>query len=1169
MKRFLDFFLKQSIALNITFIALVLFGVGIASRFVPVDQFPNFSLGKFTIRTAYPGASAENVERLVTERIEDSIRDMEGLDYVRSTSLNGMSEVIVQMADDVEYMKLYDEMRIRVLGAQNLLPSINGEPLSPKFFINDVDEWAPVLQINLLHTQESDQLDKRSLVLLTKELRTRLEQIEGVKKVQILGVENQQLDIALLPDKLELYGITFEQVTHALRQSGQLLPGGNVQSANGELSVILDDIAYTKEDVAAVVVRSDSNGSHVRVADLMDWEHSTFTNIFGGFISNYNGQDSTVCKVLKESTANAASVKERCIPIVEDFIKAHKNDHITYSINLDSTLIISDSIDVLKTSLFAACILVVLALFWFLTKASSRVMYIGTGIGVLCGIIAALVPSTLVKAFAIGAFAVYIFYYSRAAVLTITGIVFSFIGSLIVFYIMGYSINEITLLGFVLTIGIIVDDAIIVLENIRRHREKGKHIREATIDGTAEVFWPVCSATMTTLAAFLPMLLMSGAIGQFFSLVPIAVSIALAISLLECLIFMPLHVVDLSRLLGEEEIHEHDEADFKERPGMIGRLHAIYEKALLWNLAHPFKCILGIVIAFFIAIGLVVISTPRVAKDLDITPPMRIKFFPSDTSQLWVHLRMPKGSSLEQTDLCARDVAKTMMARGETVIGNITCVSGLTIDSSYNSVPGNQFSFIIVELASKSIRTFDNPHHLIEDMRKEFEGKYDGTGIQIKIEPKKDGPPIGAPVNVRISGINDKAVELLANDLLAWMKSESKEGGALDGAIDLQHNRELHKERLRFEFDNNKLANFSLTPLQAQNHLAAIFDGAYVGELRRGDEDVPIRVRMSPHASQSISDILNLPITNDNNQRIVRFDDIGSLAVESSPVSLVRTNFERSITITGNLKEGAIYSTHVIQEWYDQHQEQYAGANIAFSGEAESTTRSYATLTLSFGIAIFLIYGILASQFQSYVQPIIIMSNIAFSFIGVVFVMSLFGISANILGPDIIRPERAWFTFQCFMAVIGLAGLVINDAIVLIDFINQRRAEGMELMDALVTAGHQRMRPILMTTITTITGLMPMAIGMPEFSVRWSPFATAFIAGIAVSTTMTLLMIPVFYLLAERLQVLLVELTERYRIWKKNRMAKYAPASTPIAQTNVEPEVSTSTTDGDINQEEN
>ena len=332
--------------------------------------------------------------------------------------------------------------------------------------------------------------------------------------------------------------------------------------------------------------------------------------------------------------------------------------------------------------------------------------------------------------------------------------------------------------------------------------------------------------------------MMSGTTGQFFSLVPIAVSFALFISLIECLILLPLHVVDLSRLLGDEPLPDHDATDFTAKPGMLGKLHRLYDRILQWNLNHRLLCVMGIGLAFVMAIVLMGISNPDVAKKLGINPPLRIMFFPSDSSTMWVHLRMPANSGLEQTDAEARRIAKFLLNKGDSIVDNVTCVSGLTIDAAYNSVPGKNFSFIIVELASRAKRSFDNANTQIDDLRIELEERYQGTSVGLQVEAKKDGPPTGAPVSIRVSGINEDSTARLADDLLAWMQSEAKKDGKFEGIIDLQHNRELFQDRYRFHFDDQALANFRMSPVQAQQHVATLFDGAYVGDLRRIDDDI-------------------------------------------------------------------------------------------------------------------------------------------------------------------------------------------------------------------------------------------------------------------------------------------------------------------------------------------
>lgn len=1128
----LRFGIRQSVPINIFYMALLLFGVFVAIPKVPIDRYPNISMGEVSINTSYPGAPVHDVERLVTERIEESLRDMQGIEYIRSTSLNEHSEVLIKFIDDLDYDALYDELRLRIMGVQNALPVINGDPLQPQFRMTEVDEWLPVIQVNLMY-RDGLEGSKRSLLLIGKDLRARLETVEHIKEVRLLGEDLEQFNLSLDPVKLERYGILMTEVITKLNDSGRLVPGGSLRSNNGERFILLDDIAKKPEQLYELVIRQEGSGGGVRLSDLIDWKHTGIQRMRSGIISNINGKDSISCKVLKLPMGNADTVKQAIVSEVESFLADLGDEKITYNLSLDSTVMIKDSLGVLQQSLYAACILVVLALFWFLTHASSQVMWMGTLLGVLTGIVFILVPMFQVKMLVLAAFMLYVFGASRAAILTVAGIVFSFIGSLIVFYLMGISLNEITLLGFVLTVGIIVDDAIVVLENIRRHRELGLPMSEAAIKGTSEVFWPVVSATLTTMAAFLPMLLMTGSTGEFFSLVPIAVSIALSISLIECLLILPLHAVELQKLLGSEKVEPHEEDHYQSflvRKGFLGVLHRTYDRFLKNCLKRPIVACSIIALLFLTSVGLLAISIPENAMALGIRPPLKLEFFPDDPSQCWITLRMPEGSSLQRTNEKAREISKYIVNQGPGYIRCVSSQSGMSLDMGFKPVRGNNFAFLQVELANAEQKEYDDGIVYIQKLRKQLEDKFEANGLQLNVQAMQGGPPTGSPVNVRIFGMNEEYVERLAIDLFDWMQRESVQGGILEGVIDLSHNREQKIQQYKFIVDDLEANRLGLSTLQVQQHVSTLFEGAYVGDYRRSDKDIPIKVMMSPGFHDSPDRMLSYPILRHGPGNEVKFSDLGKIEFQEQPDRLMRRDFVRTIVINGGLHESALYSPAPIKKWFKEHSKDYPGVSIDFGGEEESTRRSYQSLIMAFLLAIFLIYGILASQFKSYMQPVIIMSNIVFALIGVVIVMSAFGVMAQILGPNVVRPERAWFTVQCFMAVVGLSGLVVNDAIVLIDFINQRRSQGLPLQEALLMAGHQRMRPILMTTITTIAGLLPMSIGLPEFNMTWSPFATAFVAGLTVSTSMTLLIIPVLYELVDNFTVFSVK--QSHKVFK-------------------------------------
>ncbi len=608
---------------------MIIFSATIALPNLPVEQFPNFTFGEVQISTMYPGATPNEVERLVTEEIEDSLRGMEDLDYVKSTSQADRSTVNIKFVDDTDYASLYDEVRFRVMGIQNRLPVQNGEPLTPMFSEADVDEWLPVIQVNLISDSSQEPLSKRTLLLMAKELRLRLEQIDKVKKVLLIGDNFQQYQVALDPDKLEEHRITLEQAASAMRFSGQAPPAGTIDTSNGENLIRIDKRYRDSRDILSVVVRQDGDGNYLTIGDLVIDEETGIRDLQGNLINSINGSDTAACKVLKLKSGNAFKIKDDVIHTVEDFMKNYEQYPVKIVYTLDTTNKIKDGLGVLSESLVISIIFVTYLLFLFLAKRSTQLTIIGSLLALAATIVAGVTDSTLLQAIAIGILGFFVMFTCRAAVLTISGIVFSFLGSLLIFYLTGQSINELTLLGFVLVSGIVVDDAIVVIENIQRHREMGKKLKDAVIDGTSEVFWPVLSATLTTCAAFLPLLLMTGSVGDFFSLVPIAVCVALAISIVECLILLPLHIIDLENLLGQDETPEqHKEEtleDFLHKEGLLGKISRLYHRGLTWTLRHPVISIGCSVALFCLAIFIIIIPV------FGFSPILKVKFFPDNT----------------------------------------------------------------------------------------------------------------------------------------------------------------------------------------------------------------------------------------------------------------------------------------------------------------------------------------------------------------------------------------------------------------------------------------------------------------------------------------------------------------------------------------------------------
>lgn len=1074
MRGLIRFGLRQSVLMNLVFIGVVVFAAAWAVPRLPVDRYPNFAFGEATVTVRWPGAAPAELERLVAKRLEDAIRGMDDLEFVRSECISGQALVSVKFVDDSDYERLWDELRMRILAVQNQLPAVDGKPLAPVFAKVETDQWLPALQINLVPADRARPLPQRQLALLAKELQTRLERLDGVKRVELFGDRPQQATVALDPALLARHGASFDQVAARLAQAGASEPAGRLALAEGDHLLRADLRFRSLDEVLAVPVRSEGDGRMLRVGDLADPAATRIEAMSGTVVVSVDGLDTVACKVAKDARADARVVKSAVEAEVGLFLAAHPGVPVRAVTSLDSTVAIDDSVGVLQWNLLQGAALVVGIL--------------GAALGL------------------------------RAAAITLSGMALSFLGCLAWFWATGASVNELSLLGFVIVVGILVDDAVVVLDNITRLREEGVPLERALVEGPAEVAWPVISSVATTVAAFLPLLLMSGVVGEFFALIPIAVAVALTISVAEALLMLPLHVRDTDRLLGPPRLHARsgDDLGYLLVRGPLGWMARTYDWLLVRCLRRPLLALAGTGLLILLAVGVLVESA--LAPRLGLPPLVRLEFFPSDPAVALVLVEAPEGTALERTDAIARAISTDLAALGEGEVATATALAGLRVDSTYRPEWGSRYAMIQVELAGRAKRTHADPAAWIRAQDARLRAAWAPQGVSLRMEAQQGGPPTGRPINVRVSGLDDQQVRRAAAGLLSWMRAEARAGGALPGAIELAADLDRDEPVLRLLPDRERCARLGVGEAEAVRLAAAVAEGAWGGDLRRSDDDIPVRVKLAGNDPEVLA---GAPLRALPDGSFVHWRDLGGSERLREPVALVRRDFLRTVTITGGLAADAPVNAFSALAAIDGHWRtmavQHPGVSIAFGGEAESTGRSYASLAMAFLVSLFAIYAILAMQFNSYSQPLLIMSTILFAFTGVALSMGAFGAVATLLGPAVLRPERALFTVNTFIAIVALTGMVVNNAIVLIDFINQRRAGG-ELREVLRRCGHLRMRAILLTTLTTCAGMLPTAIGIPEFNLTWSPMAMAFVTGMGLSTALCLVVVPVLYEVLEGLR---------------------------------------------------
>ncbi len=1048
MRGVVAFSLKQRVFYNLMFVVLMV--VGFITLFaLPAERYPNFGFGEVIISTIYPGASPVEVESLVTRKIEEALERVDDVEWINATSFSGRSNIRLKFVDDSDYDALFDEVRFEVLNILGELP----EGVDPPSLLNaKVQDWLPVLTLSL-----AGEHGNRALALMADEIKIRLLKIPGIKQVDVTGEQTQEFHVELDPARLRLYGVTFDQVAAALGSTNHIIPAGKYTNDSGEFLVKLDERFRSLEQVQQTVVRRDADGSLLRLQALASHIGLGYRDPI--VIASVNGKPSIGLKVLKSDAGNAMRIRDQVLAVADEFRPGLAAQGVELALTQDSTVYIKDGLSTLGMNMLAGIVLVSLIIWYFM--------------GV------------------------------RNAGLVTIGIPFSFMITMLIMYLTGNSLNEITLFSFVLVTGIVVDDAIVVTENIYRHVQEGSPLREAIIGGTAEVAVPVISATMTTVAAFLPMLIMTGYVGDFFALVPKAVTFAILASLVECLLILPIHYFDFGpRPQQTISLMEGDNA--------LMRLARRFADWLLRRTLRYRLFSVSVVLGLFFA-SMVVMALSFSGK----VPLIRIQFFPDDYKIYYVDIFGPSSTPIEEVDARVKRIAQSVMEDGPGMVSAATGYAGFYFNEDYEPVYGNNYGSVMVTLPALEDQTFDDPLAHLERMRGKLAPLYETDGYRLSIHAQKDGPPSGKDINVRVVGANVESVSRLAQALLGYMRENSDIGPNL---IDLKDDRGEPKRVFRFLVNQPRVAEYGLDNGRVAQLAASVLDGRYVGKYRHVDEEIDLKLAIDPAGLESPEQALYIPLVEDAG-RPVYLADLVDVRTYSEAGEIKRYQGQRAISLKADIREGAPTSTpavvNTVKTYYETIRQDYPGATVTFGGEHEDTQRSFESLGYAFIIAVLVMYVILATQFQSYLQPLIILSAIVFALIGVVFGKLV---------------TQSLFTINSFIAVVGVAGVVVNDALVLIDFINKRHRGGKSRQEAILEGVHVRLRPILLTTLTTTLGLLPMAIGFPSYSLIWGTMASTFVTGLAAATTLTLFIIPVLWDLLLGLQGRLQRRRERSRM---------------------------------------
>jgi multidrug efflux pump subunit AcrB len=1075
MKSVVQFSIKQTVLLNVVFVILVV--AGAFSIFTtPLENMPVVDMGNVFIHTVYYGASANDVEQLVTAEIEEALDGLEDVEYIKSDSYRNFSSVDVKFIDDSDYRARYDELRFRVLNIKNELPPDADEST---FMYLDTNAWLPVIIVNI-----TGDLSQRSLERYAEELRTALLTIPDVREAKVEGEYDTEFHVSLDPEKLRRFGITFQQVVNAIRSANTKIPTGRFRTREWEYMLDAGDRLNSQEEVLKTVVRRDGDGNFVRVRNLVT--SARLSHRDPSVIPSVNGLSTVRLPVTKEEKGNAVEISEAVKKVAREFEAKHARDGIQVIFTNDSTIEINDSINTLGGNLLLGMGLVTI------------VLWITLGF--------------------------------RNAMLTAIGIPFAFLCSVLMMRLTGVSLNNISLFAFVLVTGIMVDDAVIIVENIYRHFQMGKSRKTAVIDGTAEVMLPVIASALTTVLAFIPMLMMTGSTGDFFAYIPKTVTYALLASLIEALFILPIHFLDWGPRDGSQVKHKPPQHDAEDtfshlEAGLFSPFWNVYRWAVEKILDHKIITFTALTIILIASIGILVLSASG------LLPLIKVEFFPGNYFRYHVTITTPVGTAIEQTDAIVRNLSGYIMSLGTAQAHSTSGSAGYYEDEDYARHDGSHFGQIVVTLPEDKLRDFpENPSNdpqlhldyirrkLADFVRQEYPA---GDLVPfVRVFKESDGPPTGKAVNIRVTGIILVDAVNASNRLRTFMQQNPE----LTDLVDLADNRPNFHKTFKFVPKQEAVFEFGLNPATVTQMVAGALNGQYVGKFRTIDEEVDLMVRIARTSDRGNIrgtglaeplDILSIPVVEDSTAPILLRDLIEVKPVNEPDVTS-RYKGKPTVTLTADITSGSRLSPARVQvlvnNFVKSEADEFSGITLAYGGEFETTSKSYASLTMAFFIALLAIYMVLATQFKDYFQPLMIISSVPMALIGVVFGLLI---------------TRTTFTLGSFLAIIGLTGLAVNDSLLLIDFMNVRLRQGKHLRRAIIESCAARMRPVLITTITTTLGLLPMAIGIPNKSISWAPMATAFVSGLISATVLTLLITPVNYEAFEQLKAFLRKIFNR------------------------------------------
>lgn len=1026
MNRLFEFFINRWRITILLVIASTIFGAfSLAS--LPLESDPEVEIPYASVTVVYPGASPSDMEKLVTRKVEDKLNNLDNLEQLSSTTSLGMSNVFVEFQAGVDVDASIRDLKDKIDEVKADLPDEAEDPVVTEITTTDT----PIITFSL----GGKGLSEDHLSDVADAIKTELENITGVSKVTILGKRDQEVQILLERDKLEALGISTSTIIQKIQASHLDFPIGEAMIEGVQISLRLEGQFEGAEDLKNLPIISTETGT-IFLGDIATVKESRKKEESRSLLSLQGKEpiQTVSLQIYKKTGGNIVNITDTAKATLDEMKASGKlPENLEIEVSNDNSKIIRDDISTLSSNGLQT-IIIVTVLIW---------LALGWREALLAGL-------------------------SLPLIFLLTFATLNF---------QGQTLNSMSLFSLVLSLGLIVDNTIVITEGIFDNlRIKRMPAKKAALDSVKTFWGPITSGTLTTVAAFVPMLLVSGMMGEYLSIIPITISATLLWSLAVAMFIVP----SISAMVFKKlQPDEHKESAFvKKSKSILGNIL----KRFLNNRAKRLGMYLTAILLF---IG---------AMALPISGAIPVEMFPSyDADYFNINVEMPPGTNLERTYEESLPVKEILMknpyvdnflfAVGAGAVASTSSHSG---SGSGGTTSTNQASFT-VNLTPADDRDIES--YQIANMVREEIQKIDTAG-KISIEELQAGPPSGKPIEIRVFGENLAEMETLIKKIKA-------EAEKIPGLIEISDDISLSSGEFVFRLKKEQLDYYGLTPAQVGSEIRTAVFGTDAGEIARGDDDIKINVAInwqnSDEQPTSISDIENLPLVTPKGE-IIKIKDVADISLEQGFSSIEHQDKKKILRVQADVETGAVVSekTAELQKAVEENITIPKNITVEFGGSTEDIDESFTDLFKSMIVAVILIAFILVLEFQSFSQPFIIMLSLPLSLIGVMYGFLLIG----------------WpISFPTFIGIVSLSGIVVNDAIVLISRIRENRDENMELKESIIEAATSRIKPIALTSLTTIFGILPLALS----DAIWGGLGFAIVFGLIFSTILTLIVIPNFY----------------------------------------------------------